>query len=82
MRTPTTHILKPPIAGLDGYNENGHFCLNLAHRLDIPTAVSSVMHFGSEIAIVVERYDRLRTPTVIIRLHQENMCQVLDIMPT
>ncbi|HMJ14907.1 MAG TPA: hypothetical protein VK524_26020, partial [Polyangiaceae bacterium] len=28
-RIPTTHILKPGIAGLDGHAENEHFCLAL-----------------------------------------------------
>jgi len=31
-RVPTTHILKPPIAGLDGHVENEHLCLVLARE--------------------------------------------------
>ncbi|MBX7192360.1 MAG: HipA N-terminal domain-containing protein [Sandaracinaceae bacterium] len=31
-RTPTTHILKPPGVGFEGFAENEHFCLRLAQR--------------------------------------------------
>jgi serine/threonine-protein kinase HipA len=40
------------------------------------------MHFEDEIAIVIERYDRLRTPAGIRRVHQEDICQALAILPT
>jgi len=60
-RTPTTHILKPPVEGLDGHAENEHVCLLLARESGLATATSEVRRFGSEIAIVVERYDRAHT---------------------
>jgi len=81
-RTPTTHILKPPTGHFDGHAENEHVCLGLARALGLPTASSQVMRFGDEIAIVVERYDRLRIGNDIIRVHQEDICQALGIMPT
>lgn len=60
-RTPTTHILKPPLPHLDGHVENEHLCLRLARALGLPTARSEVRRFGEQIAIVIERYDRART---------------------
>lgn len=60
-RTPTTHILKPPIEGLDGHVENEHLCLLLARAVGLPTATSEVRRFGDELVIVVARYDRVRT---------------------
>ncbi len=60
-RTPTTHILKPPIAGLPGHVENEHLCLQLARALGLPAASSQVQRFDGEVAIVVERFDRART---------------------
>jgi serine/threonine-protein kinase HipA len=81
-RTPTTHILKPPTGELDGHVENEHCCLSLARELGLPAAASAVMRFGDEIAIVVERYDRLRTRGGVIRVHQEDVCQALGVMPT
>lgn len=81
-RVPTTHILKPPTADFDGHAENEHFSLELARALDLPVVDSRIMHFRAEIAIVVERYDRLRTEAGIRRVHQEDICQALAILPT
>ena len=80
--TPTTHILKPPINGLDGHAENEHLCLALARALGLPAARSEVRRFEDEVAIIVERYDRIRLAGSIRRLHQEDMCQVLGLPPT
>jgi serine/threonine-protein kinase HipA len=81
-RLPTTHILKPPTGQFDGHAENEHVCLKLAQSLGLPAAQSTVMRFKKEIAIVVERYDRQRKGNDIIRVHQEDVCQALGIMPT
>lgn len=81
-RLPTTHILKPPTGHFDGHAENEHICLMLAHTLGLPAAQSRVMRFGDEIAIVIERYDRQRKGNDIVRVHQEDVCQALGIMPT
>ncbi len=81
-RIPTTHILKPPTGHFDGHSENEHICLMLARELGLPAAESSVMRFGEEIAIVIERYDRQHAGNEIIRIHQEDVCQALGIMPT
>ena len=90
--TPTTHILKPPATGFNGQIEDEHFCLRLARALGLPTAESSVQRFGDEVAIVIERYDRVRltasTPAAkaaqqqpVMRLHQEDLCQALGMRP-
>ncbi len=76
-RVPTTHILKPPNAQLDGFPENEHICLRLAQSLHLPVAESRVMHFDGEVAIVITRYDRLRTVAGWKRIHQEDLCQAL-----
>jgi serine/threonine-protein kinase HipA len=81
-RVPTTHILKPPTGHFDGHAENEHFCLMLARNLSLPAAQSKVMRFENEIAIVIERYDRQYKGNAIIRIHQEDICQALGIMPT
>ena len=60
-RTPTTHILKPPLREFPGHVENEHFCMALARELGLATALSEVRRFGDELAIVVTRYDRART---------------------
>lgn len=81
-RTPTSHILKPPTGDFDGHAENEHFCLTLARRLGMPTASSSIMRFEDELAIVVERYDRRQTERGLVRIHQEDICQALAVLPT
>lgn len=81
-RTPTTHILKPPTGEHDGIAENEHLCLELAASLGLPTTRSSVLRFDDEIAIVIERYDRVRTSGGIARVHQEDFCQALGVPPT
>jgi serine/threonine-protein kinase HipA len=54
----------------------------LARNIGLPTAESRVMHFQDEIAIVIERYDRLQVGNDIVRVHQEDICQARGIMPT
>lgn len=81
-RTPTTHILKPPaMERFGGFAENEHVCLQLAARLGLPTARSEVRRFDGEVAIVVERYDRVRSGEGWLRIHQEDFCQALGIHP-
>ncbi|MGE0751652.1 MAG: type II toxin-antitoxin system HipA family toxin [Variibacter sp.] len=81
-RTPTTHILKPPTGDFDGHAENEHVCLHLASGLGLITADTQVMRFEDQVAIVIERYDRERTDAGLVRVHQEDMCQALAILPT
>ena len=81
-RTPTTHILKPPTGEWDGHAENEHFCLRLARASGLVVPNSSVNRFGDEIALVIERYDRLYSSGKRIRVHQEDMCQALALHPT
>ena len=83
-RTPTTHIIKPCIPGLDGLVENEHLCQDIAARLEMPAARSFVLMLD-EAYIVIERYDRLPpAPGTQLprRIHQEDVCQALGLMPT
>jgi serine/threonine-protein kinase HipA len=81
-RVPTTHILKPPSGDLDGRIENEHFCLELGKSLGLPVVNSNIMHFRDELAIVIDRYDRVRTRSGWRRVHQEDMCQAFAIPPS
>jgi serine/threonine-protein kinase HipA len=81
-RIPTTHILKPPITDLKGHAQNEVFCLRLAEQLGLRAAHAEVKKFAGELAIVVQRYDRVRTTNDrIIRVHQEDFCQALAVHP-
>jgi serine/threonine-protein kinase HipA len=80
-RVPTTHILKPSSADLEAQAENEHFCLSVLGQLGLPVARSGILWFEQEVAIVLERYDRLATPDGIVRIHQEDVCQALGAPP-
>lgn len=80
-RFPTTHILKPPNARLEGFPENEHICLRLAQSLGLPVAESRVMSFDGEVAIVIARYDRVLSAAGWQRIHQEDFCQALGVSP-
>ncbi len=54
--------------------------ISLAGALGIPAARSEVRRFGDEVAIVVERYDRLRRGRTLSRVHQEDICQALGVL--
>lgn len=80
---PTTHILKPAVVGLDDHDLNEHLCLRAAGALGLEVANSQIVSFGSERVVVVERYDRQRWPNGdVARVHQEDMCQALGVLPT
>lgn len=78
----STHILKPPMSGVEGHNENEHFCLELARSAGLPAAVSKVVRFGEQRAISVERFDRrIDSNRSVRRLHQEDMALALGLDP-
>jgi serine/threonine-protein kinase HipA len=80
--TPTTHILKPAVAGFDDHDLNEHLCLHAARRAGLVAVRTTVSRFGDESAVVVDRYDRSVQGEAIVRVHQEDLCQALGIPPT
>lgn len=81
-RVPTNTILKPPTGTFDAFAENEHLCLELARRAGLDAVRSRVLRFDDEVAIVIDRYDRVTRDGVHRRVHQEDTCQALGIMPT
>jgi serine/threonine-protein kinase HipA len=79
--TPTTHILKPAVAGLDDHDLNEHLCLDAARRAGLVAVRTKVTRFAQESAVVVTRYDRLEADDVVTRVHQEDLCQALGVHP-
>jgi serine/threonine-protein kinase HipA len=78
---PSTHILKPPIPGLEGTVINEAFCMMLAERigLNVPEVI---IRRGAEPLFIIKRFDRERTPDgKVVRLHQEDFCQALGFLP-
>lgn len=88
--TPTTHILKLPLGIIGGMRldmthsiENEWLCLRLLGLLGLPVAKASIGVFGSQKALVVERFDRalVTDPHWIARLPQEDFCQATGHSP-
>ncbi len=80
---PTTHILKPPINGIQHSVHNEYFCMTLAKRVGLQTANVAIKRIGVLEVLLVERFDRRITDAgVISRIHQEDFCQALGVVST
>jgi serine/threonine-protein kinase HipA len=79
--TPTTHILKPAVKGLDDHDLNEHLCMDAAARVGLVVAHTRIARFADQTAVVVDRYDRRRTGRQFLRVHQEDLCQALGVPP-
>jgi serine/threonine-protein kinase HipA len=83
---PSTHILKPAVARFEGVVFNEAFCMKLAPAIRLPAASVEIRSVDGMDYLLVERYDRMhrqvagRDP-VVERLHQEDFCQALGIVP-
>ncbi len=79
---PSTHILKPAIRSLDDSVVNEAFCLALANAMKLPAAQAIVHAIGDRQILLVTRYDRgMANDGQITRLHQEDFCQALAVVP-
>lgn len=87
--SPSTHILKPPIQGVDGSVFNEGFCMALAQALKLDVAKTQIQHVSGQGIdgqasqrdyLLVARYDR-QPGTPSQRLHQEDFCQALGVAP-
>ena len=88
--TPTTHILKLPIGTITSHShtldltdsvENELICMRLSQALGLPTANCDTLRVGDVKVLSVERFDRKRSRDNqwIMRLPQEDFCQVLNV---
>ncbi|HTD57749.1 MAG TPA: type II toxin-antitoxin system HipA family toxin [Solirubrobacteraceae bacterium] len=77
--TPSTHILKTAIAGLDGTVFNEALCLAIGRRLGIETVATEPCRVEGRDFLLVERYDRVHDEHGVRRLHQEDFCQALGV---
>lgn len=78
---PTTHILKTMIAGFSDSVHNELFCMRLAARVGIDVPKVELLTAGDSCYFLVVRYDRDVKDGIITRLHQEDFCQALGILP-
>jgi len=93
---PSTHILKPAIEHFEGIVFNEALCMKLANAIGLSSAKVEIGHVEDIDYLLVERYDRTKMPllsrsttnfnldenaTYLERLHQEDFCQALGIIP-
>ena len=86
--TPTTHILKLPLGTvgplkLDMHDsvENEWLCLKILRAYELPVTNCQIEQFGRFKVLVVERFDRAWSADWLIRLPQEDFCQVTGTPP-
>ena len=78
---PTTHILKPANERFPAMTENEAFAMRLARKMGLATAPVEARVACGHPFLLVERYDRERTPSgAVRRLHQEDFCQALGFV--
>jgi len=78
---PTSHILKPASPRFPEIVHNEYVVMRLAAAMGLPVSEVEFADFGKPV-LMVKRYDRLYgTGGSLQRLHQEDFCQALTIMP-
>lgn len=79
---PSSHILKPAIHAIEHSVINEGFCLALAEAMQLRPAKSKVHTVLDRTFLLVERYDRrVDTQGYRQRIHQEDFCQALGVVP-
>lgn len=82
---PSSHIIKPDLEEYKGIVFNEAFCMKLAALMGLPVAEVAIEKAGNIDYLLIERYDRISKSTgdqlVIDRIHQEDFCQALGIVP-
>lgn len=80
--TPSSHILKPAIPTVKDSVINEGFCMALVEAMQLMPARSKVHRVLERSFLLVERYDRrVDAQGRRLRLHQEDFCQALGVVP-
>jgi serine/threonine-protein kinase HipA len=81
--TPSTHILKPaPKERFPGLVLNEAYCSVLAAKAGLSAVNVRLIKINDAPALLVERYDRIHTAETVQRVHQEDFCQALRVLPS
>jgi serine/threonine-protein kinase HipA len=78
---PSTHIVKTPIPGIADSVANEAFCLTLAAHANLDVAAAEPRAADGYEYLLVKRYDRDGSALPDQRLHQEDFCQALGVVP-
>ena len=79
--TPSTHIIKPAIRNYPGSVENEWFSMQLARACGLNVADCNILTINGNRYYVTARFDREVKDGLCCRLHQEDICQLLNIDP-
>lgn len=77
----TTHILKPGVEGMRLEALDEFLTTRLAGECGIPTEDVEYLDFCGVPAVVARRFDRRVNAGNVTRIHQEDFCQALSVMP-
>jgi serine/threonine-protein kinase HipA len=79
---PSTCLLKPEFGQYEDLVANEAFCMRVARSAGLRAAGIEIVKVGSVDCLYVDRFDRVRDPQGrIARVHQEDMCQAIGILP-
>lgn len=79
---PSSHILKPAIREYENSVFNEAYCMQLARAVGLNVPDVTLIENRGQWLYLVSRYDRERDSSgTLRRLHQEDLCQALGILP-
>jgi serine/threonine-protein kinase HipA len=77
---PSTHIIKPTTTWAHSAR-NEALVIGLARACGLTDHDAWTEQMGDSVVFVAERFDRRTDGNIVVRLHQEDMCQALGIRP-
>lgn len=80
-RPPSTEIVKAPIPGVFEPVANEAFCMALAAAAGLDVATATPRSAAGQEYLLVHRYDRDEAARPDGRIHQEDFCQALGLVP-
>lgn len=79
---PSTCLLKPDYGHYEDIAANEAFCMRVAAAAGLDAAATELLGVGRTPCLYVERFDRaIGRDGAISRIHQEDMCQALGLLP-
>lgn len=81
LSSPSPHIIKPALNTSDALVETELLCMSLAKVMGIDVPNIELREVGDQGVYRVRRYDRTESQGTIKRLHQEDFCQALGMVP-
>lgn len=79
--SPTTHIIKPHVRYFNSTHDtpyNEYLCMKLAGAVGLNVPEVDIIE-GEYPLFIVERFDRIKVKTGILRIHQQDFCQAQGI---